>query len=44
MKCSECGSQIEETFLRKIVGTYVKKNGKKVAICGQCQAKRSTAA
>jgi len=39
MKCSECGQTIQETFLKKIVGTYIKKSGKKVAVCGQCQKK-----
>jgi NAD-dependent SIR2 family protein deacetylase len=33
MKCSKCGNKIEETFLGKIKGTYVKKE----PICDNCQ-------
>jgi hypothetical protein len=35
MKCSKCNEKIEETFLGKIKGTYVK--GK--AVCSDCQKK-----
>jgi len=35
MKCSKCGNKIEETFLGKIKGTYVKKK----PICQDCQKK-----
>ncbi|MBR9690676.1 hypothetical protein GOV08_03245 [Candidatus Woesearchaeota archaeon] len=38
MKCKVCGKKIEETFLKKIVGTYIKdKKGKKHAVCASCQ-------
>jgi len=40
MKCTICSKKIEETFLKKIVGTYIKdKNRKKQAICFECQKK-----
>jgi len=35
MKCSICKKQIEETFLKKIIGTYIKKK----AVCNECQKK-----
>ncbi|MFT4250222.1 MAG: hypothetical protein ACMXYD_02570 [Candidatus Woesearchaeota archaeon] len=37
MKCSSCKQKIQETFLGKLVGTYVKKSGKLVAVCDECQ-------
>lgn len=38
MKCEICKKKIEETFLKKIIGTYVKDaKGKKHAICFECQ-------
>ena len=38
MNCAICNKRIEETFLRKIIGTYVKdKKGKKKAVCQACQ-------
>jgi len=40
MKCDICGSKINETFLKKIIGTYIKdKKGKKQVICFECQKK-----
>jgi len=40
MKCEICKKKIEETFLKKIVGTVVKdKKGKKHHICNECQKK-----
>ncbi|MFP4403441.1 MAG: hypothetical protein ACOC3X_00695 [Nanoarchaeota archaeon] len=38
MKCDICGKKIEQNFLDKFFGTYVKnsKNKKKI-ICNQCQ-------
>ena len=40
MKCEICGKKIEETFLKKILGSYVKdEKGKKHAICKECQSK-----
>ena len=37
MKCAICGKKIEETFLKKLVGTYMRKNSKRYAVCGNCQ-------
>lgn len=38
MKCDICKAKIEETFLKKILGTFVKdKKGKKKVICPKCQ-------
>ena len=37
MKCSKCKSEIEEIFLGKIKGTYVKGN----LICSECQKSSS---
>lgn len=38
MKCEICKNKIEETFLNKIVGTYIKDaKGKKHIICKGCQ-------
>lgn len=39
MKCSNCGQKIEKTFLNKLVGTYIKKKGKKKPVCNDCQEK-----
>ena len=40
MKCEICKKKIEETFLKKILGTYVKdEKGKKHVICFECQKK-----
>ena len=40
MKCKICKASIEETFLKKLVGGYVKdKKGKKHAICPACMKK-----
>ncbi|MBU0666730.1 MAG: hypothetical protein ABIC91_07755 [Nanoarchaeota archaeon] len=42
MKCDLCGKKIEQTFLGKILGSYVKnKKGKKHAVCPDCQKKHS---
>ncbi|MFT4304733.1 MAG: hypothetical protein ACMXX8_01445 [Candidatus Woesearchaeota archaeon] len=39
MKCEICKNKIETTFLKKIIGTYIKdKKGKKHNICGNCQS------
>ncbi|MFH1649784.1 MAG: hypothetical protein ABIA93_04505 [Candidatus Woesearchaeota archaeon] len=37
MKCASCGNNIEETFLKKPIGTYIKVKGKKKIICSECQ-------
>jgi hypothetical protein len=40
MKCEICKKNIEETFLKKIVGTHVKDSkGKMHAVCPDCQKK-----
>ncbi len=40
MKCEICKKKIEETFLKKILGTVVKdKKGKKHNVCSSCQKK-----
>jgi len=40
MKCDICKKNINETFLRKLIGTYVKdKQGKKHVVCSECQGK-----
>lgn len=40
MKCEICKNKIHETFLNKILGTYVKDaKGKKHAVCFECQKK-----
>lgn len=43
MKCEICKKKIEETFLKKILGTYVKDaKGKKHPVCFECQKKLTT--
>jgi hypothetical protein len=38
MKCKICKQKIEQTFLNKIRGTYIKdEKGKKHAVCENCQ-------
>ncbi|MFP4111790.1 MAG: hypothetical protein ACLFPQ_02945 [Candidatus Woesearchaeota archaeon] len=38
MKCEICKQKIDETFMKKIVGTVVKdENGKKHYVCSSCQ-------
>lgn len=40
MKCEICRKKIEETFLKKIIGTYVKdEKGRKHTVCFECQKK-----
>jgi len=39
MKCDLCKQEIEETFLHKIKGSYVKADGKKKVVCSECQRK-----
>ncbi|MFH1054294.1 MAG: hypothetical protein V1740_07785 [Candidatus Woesearchaeota archaeon] len=39
-KCEICKKKIEETFLKKMVGTVVKdEKGKKHFVCSSCQTK-----
>ncbi|MBL7147576.1 MAG: hypothetical protein ISS82_02010 [Nanoarchaeota archaeon] len=40
-KCNICKKQIKETFLNKLIGTYVKVNKKKKIVCNDCQRKYS---
>lgn len=43
MKCEICSKNIEEIFLKKIIGSVVKdKEGKKHYICSECQRKFKT--
>ncbi|MDP2906605.1 MAG: hypothetical protein Q8O03_01560 [Nanoarchaeota archaeon] len=43
MKCDICKNKIEETFLEKMLGSYVKDaKGKKHLICSECQKKFKT--
>ena len=43
MKCEICKNKIEETFLNKVVGSYVKdEKGKKHLVCNDCQKKYKT--
>jgi hypothetical protein len=38
MKCAICKEKVEETFLKKPIGTYIKnEKGKKFLICQNCQ-------
>ena len=40
MKCDICGRSIEETFMKKIVGTYIRdEKGKRHVVCFECQKK-----
>jgi len=42
MNCTICKNKIQETFLRKIIGTYVKdEKRKKKVVCKDCQTKLS---
>lgn len=42
MKCSVCSAKLEETFLKKIVGTQMVVEGRKKYICPDCQSKLKT--
>jgi hypothetical protein len=43
MKCEVCGKKIEEIFLGKILGTYIKdEKGKKHTVCFECQKNLKT--
>jgi len=38
MKCEVCKGKIEETFLNKPIGTYIKDfKGKRHLVCSKCQ-------
>lgn len=37
-KCNICNNKVGETFLKKVLGTYVKdQKGKKKLVCSECQ-------
>ncbi len=39
-KCDICKKKVEETFLKKVLGTYIKdEKGKKHLVCPECQKK-----
>ena len=38
MDCEICSSNVEKTFLSKLVGSFVKVNGKKRVVCSSCQS------
>jgi len=38
-KCDICKNQVEETFLGKVLGTYIKIDGKQKIVCSLCQKK-----
>jgi len=38
-KCDICGEKINNLFLGKIDGTYLKKDQKKKVVCSSCQRK-----
>ncbi len=43
MKCEVCKAKIEELFLGKIIGSYIKdEKGKLHLICPECQKKYKT--
>lgn len=39
MDCDICSSNVEKTFLGKLVGSFVKINGKKRVVCSSCQSR-----
>jgi len=39
MKCEVCKEEIDEHFLHKMKGTYIKIDGKLKAVCNHCQSK-----
>jgi len=42
MNCTLCNKKIEETFLKKLIGNYVKnKAGKKKPVCNACMKTHS---
>ena len=43
MKCGICNNKINEAFLGKLIGTYIKdEKGKMHSICFECQKKFET--
>jgi hypothetical protein len=42
MKCEICRNKVEEIFLNKVLGTYIKDaKGKRHLVCKQCQKQYS---
>jgi len=41
LKCDVCKGEVLETYLHKIIGTYVYIKGKQKVICNICQKKYS---
>jgi hypothetical protein len=40
MKCDICKKTVEETFLKKPIGTHIRDSkGKRRTVCSECQAK-----
>jgi len=37
LKCDICKGEVIETFLHKIIGTYIYIKGKKKVVCNHCQ-------
>jgi len=42
VKCDICNKTVKETFLNKLVGTYIKVNKKRKTVCSECQKKYSS--
>lgn len=40
-KCDICKKSVKETFLNKIIGTYIKVDKKRKIVCNECQKKNS---
>ncbi len=38
-KCEFCSNKVEETFLGKIRGTYLRESKKLKVVCDKCQSK-----
>tara|TARA_Y100000034_G_scaffold111983_1_gene145573 strand:+ start:892 stop:1041 length:150 start_codon:yes stop_codon:yes gene_type:complete len=41
MKCDLCKKTIDETFLNKIIGTYIRVDKKQRSVCRSCQKENS---
>jgi len=41
LKCSKCGEKIEQLFLNKFKGTYLRDGKKLTPICSNCQIKQA---
>ena len=38
-KCAICNKEIQESFLNKIKGTFIRVDGKLKEVCNECQRK-----